>query len=163
MDSNEYFRKMCEALKANKNNIQAAYRSFDNFWKDFEFGMKDFPYDGPKLRAFYYTELKKEWDAKAIVQEVKQPAKVSPGIDKSDDPARQLFLACQAVQHAFAHLTPMELGERAEAALDLVDRALEAATESIKKDRECNRQPLNKFAARESIPRASHPYRRLER
>ena len=81
-DANEYFYRICTALKANKINTKAAYREFDNFWEDFEFGLKDFPYAGTKLRAFYYAELKKEWDAPAAHESLRRASHPYRGLSR---------------------------------------------------------------------------------
>jgi|WetSurSiteA1Bulk_404760.scaffolds.fasta_scaffold642397_1 hypothetical protein len=64
-NSNEYFAKVKEALIKNYTNVKKGYVTFDNFWKDFEYGLRDFDYISPggSLSLFYRQKLKAVWDS----------------------------------------------------------------------------------------------------
>jgi hypothetical protein len=60
---NNYLEAIEKALEENKRNTKQAYRTFDNFWKDFAFGLKDFPNIGEAYQTYCKGRLRKIWDA----------------------------------------------------------------------------------------------------
>jgi hypothetical protein len=60
---NKYLENIEKALKENRHNVKQAYRTFDNFWKDFAFGLKDFPNIGEAYHTYCKDRLEKAWSA----------------------------------------------------------------------------------------------------